>query len=173
MVEEFMLLANISVAAEITRAFPQVRAPVPRRGRRDRHARMLRSQCAMLRRHPPPSPGAFDSLQRPLGLLGLELDTSSSLALGKSLDACVRPDDKYFNQLARILATRSMQQARRLVRSRRHRHAATHRAEPQARYFCSGNHTPADYAHYGLACPIYTHFTSPIRRYSDQARPQQ
>ena len=115
MVEEFMLLANISVAAEITRAFPQVCAPSPRRDRRGRHARVLRSQCAMLRRHPSPSPGAFDSLQRPLGLLGLELDTSSSLALGKSLDACVRPDDKYFNQLARILATRSMQQARRLM----------------------------------------------------------
>lgn len=115
MVEEFMLLANISVAAEITRAFPQVCAPSPRRDRRDRHARVRRSQCAMLRRHPSPSPGAFDSLQRPLGLLGLELDTSSSLALGKSLDACVRPDDKYFNQLARILATRSMQQARRLM----------------------------------------------------------
>ncbi len=39
MVEEFMLLANISVAAEITRAFPQVCAPSPRRDRRDRHAR--------------------------------------------------------------------------------------------------------------------------------------
>jgi exoribonuclease R len=47
----------------------------------------------------------------------------------------------------RILATRSMQ---------------------QARYFCSGAFTPTDYLHYGLAAPIYTHFTSPIRRYADQ-----
>ena len=38
----------------------------------------------------------------------------------------------------------------------------------QARYFCSGALSPSDYHHYGLAAPIYTHFTSPIRRYSDQ-----
>ena len=41
MVEEFMLLANIAVAQETTRAFPQY---------------------AMLRRHPSPQPGAFDGL---------------------------------------------------------------------------------------------------------------
>ena len=38
----------------------------------------------------------------------------------------------------------------------------------QARYFVSGSVPPAEYLHYGLAAPIYTHFTSPIRRYSDQ-----
>ena len=126
MVEEFMLLANISVAREITRAFPQF---------------------AMLRRHPPPTPGAFVGLQRQLSQHGLELDDSSSLALTASLDRCVKPGDAYFNKLARILCTRCMQ---------------------QARYFCSGSLTPSDYHHYGLAAPIYTHFTSPIRRYSDQ-----
>jgi hypothetical protein len=34
----------------------------------------------------------------------------------------------------------------------------------QAQYFGSGEVAPADYHHYGLASPIYTHFTSPIRR---------
>lgn len=41
MVEEFMLLANISVAGKILQEFPE---------------------CAMLRRHPSPPPINFDSL---------------------------------------------------------------------------------------------------------------
>ncbi|KAL1520405.1 hypothetical protein AB1Y20_021991 [Prymnesium parvum] len=129
MVEEFMLLANISVAKEITRAFPQ---------------------CALLRRHPSPAPGAFDALNGYLGQHGFQLDVSSSLALAQSLDECIKPEDPYFNRLVRILTTRSMQ---------------------QARYFCSGSVVPEEYLHYGLAAPIYTHFTSPIRRraqYADQ-----
>lgn len=36
-----------------------------------------------------------------------------------------------------------------------------------AQYFCSGEHAQEDWHHYGLAAPIYTHFTSPIRRYAD------
>ena len=59
------------------------------------------------------------------------------------MDAAVRPDDAYFNKLLRILATRCM---------------------TQAAYFGSGDATPAEYHHYGLAAPLYTHFTSPIRR---------
>lgn len=34
----------------------------------------------------------------------------------------------------------------------------------QAQYFDSGEVATPDYHHYGLASPIYTHFTSPIRR---------
>ena len=37
----------------------------------------------------------------------------------------------------------------------------------QAVYFASAFVTEADFVHYGLATPIYTHFTSPIRRYAD------
>lgn len=33
-----------------------------------------------------------------------------------------------------------------------------------AAYFCSGEVAQEDWHHYGLAAPIYTHFTSPIRR---------
>lgn len=37
----------------------------------------------------------------------------------------------------------------------------------QAAYFCSGTVSEQEFRHYGLASEIYTHFTSPIRRYSD------
>ncbi len=63
--------------------------------------------------------------------------------LAASLDEAVRTDDPFFNKLIRILATRCM---------------------TQAQYFGSGECSPPEYVHYGLAAPLYTHFTSPIRR---------
>jgi exosome complex exonuclease DIS3/RRP44 len=35
-----------------------------------------------------------------------------------------------------------------------------------AEYFCSGSVSKDTFGHYGLASAIYTHFTSPIRRYA-------
>jgi len=92
-----------------------------------------------------PSPQMFEPLLRTAAAVGVNLDISSSKALADSLDRAVG-NDPYFNKLIRILATRCM---------------------TQAVYFCSGELTLPEFHHYGLAAPLYTHFTSPIRRYAD------
>uniref|UniRef100_A0AAZ3PRH6 Protein DIS3 homolog n=1 Tax=Oncorhynchus tshawytscha TaxID=74940 RepID=A0AAZ3PRH6_ONCTS len=123
MVEEFMLLANISVAQKIYDEF---------------------SECALLRKHPAPPPSNYDILNKAAKSKDMVIHTDSAKALADSLDAAQVDGFPYFNTLLRILATRCMM---------------------QAVYFCSG--MDSDFHHYGLASPIYTHFTSPIRRYSD------
>ncbi|KAH9043000.1 RNB-domain-containing protein [Lactarius hengduanensis] len=126
LVEEFMLLANISVAQKIQEAFPQT---------------------AVLRRHMPPPKTNFEKLQDILQKRrGIPLDVSSSGTLAASLDKCIDPEEPAFNTLVRIMATRCML---------------------SAEYFCSGSVSKETFGHYGLASPIYTHFTSPIRRYAD------
>eukprot|EP00124_Ichthyophonus_hoferi_P005291 Ihof_evm1s731 gene=Ihof_evmTU1s731 len=101
---------------------------------------------ALLRRHPPPPQAKFDELLRWTKSVGVELSTESSKALADSLDKAVKEDHPFFNELIRILTTRCMM---------------------QAVYFSSGLMPQDEFLHYGLAAPIYTHFTSPIRRYSD------
>lgn len=101
--------------------------------------------CSLLRRHPTPTKEMLEPLIRTAAAIGVSLDVTSSKALADSLDHAVG-EDAYFNKLIRILATRCMS---------------------QAVYFCSGDLTPPEFNHYGLASPLYTHFTSPIRRYAD------
>lgn len=126
LVEEFMLLANISVAGKIYSAFPQT---------------------AMLRRHGAPPKSNFEELANQLKVkCNLSLHVDSSKALADSLDTCVDPKEPFFNTLVRVMATRCMM---------------------SAEYFCSGTQAYPEFRHYGLASEIYTHFTSPIRRYAD------
>jgi len=126
LVEEFMLLANISVAGKIYESFPQT---------------------ALLRRHAPPPKSNFEELSNQLKVKrGFNLRTESSKALAESLDTCTDPKEPFLNTLVRIMATRCMM---------------------SAEYFCSGTQSYPEFRHYGLASEIYTHFTSPIRRYAD------
>uniref|UniRef100_S4RXP3 RNB domain-containing protein n=1 Tax=Petromyzon marinus TaxID=7757 RepID=S4RXP3_PETMA len=122
MVEEFMLLANVSVAERIVDEF---------------------LECALLRRHPAPPPSNYDILVKAAKSKNIEIQVDSAKALAESLDRAAVPGaPPYLNTLLRNLATRCMM---------------------QAIYFCSG--MEPDTHHYGLATTIYTHFTSPIRRY--------
>lgn len=77
---------------------------------------------------------------------GFTLRVDSNRNLSDSLDAVKFEKDPFMNKLVRMMTTRCMM---------------------QAVYFCSGTIPEPEFVHYGLAMDIYTHFTSPIRRYAD------
>ncbi|KAK7162556.1 hypothetical protein R3I93_006780 [Phoxinus phoxinus] len=128
LVEEFMLLANMAVAHQIYRTYPEL---------------------ALLRRHPPPQSKMVDDLQEFCDQMGLDVDFSSSGALHRSLNESFG-DDEYTAARKEVLTnmcSRPMQ---------------------MAVYFCSGALKDEKFfRHYALNVPLYTHFTSPIRRYAD------
>jgi exosome complex exonuclease DIS3/RRP44 len=114
----------------------------------------------MLRRHPQPDPRRFEKLSAVCASFGCELKTGTNLELATSLnaacavlaeksaagDAVAAAGGELLGTVLRIMTTRCMS---------------------QAVYFCAGQQAREEYRHYGLAVPIYTHFTSPIRRYAD------
>ncbi|EDW92684.2 DIS3-like exonuclease 2 [Drosophila yakuba] len=104
---------------------------------------------AVLRNHPPPLTKSLKSLREKLLVLGFELDYSSSKALQESMVRLCNeaPNPVAMNACLSQLLMKPM---------------------ARATYFCSeGKAEPADLWHYALSIPIYTHFTSPIRRYPD------
>lgn len=129
LVEEFMLLANMTVAKIICRAFPE---------------------CSLLRKHPEPNLRKLKDLEAFCKKFGFDLDVSSAGALHQSLEKLrnnLKDDPELFNIIV-LYATKPMQ---------------------LATYFCTGElrEKKTEWAHYALATPLYTHFTSPIRRYAD------
>ncbi|XP_070775181.1 DIS3-like exonuclease 2 [Enoplosus armatus] len=106
-------------------------------------------EVALLRRHPPPKAKMVDELQELCDQLGIDIDLSSAGALHKSLNT-VLGDDEYSTARKEVLThmcSRPMQ---------------------MAMYFCTGVlKNEQFFKHYALNVPLYTHFTSPIRRYAD------
>ncbi|KPM08168.1 exosome complex exonuclease RRP44-like protein [Sarcoptes scabiei] len=128
MIEEFMLLANISVARKIYEFFPEI---------------------SVLRRHPKPASSNFEELIQAAKNRGFSMNVSDGKTLSHSLNEAIDPKNEHLNLLLRMITTRCMS---------------------QAVYFCSGilsSDPNLTFFHYGLASDIYTHFTSPIRRYAD------
>lgn len=128
LVEEFMLLANISAATAIFEAFPYQ---------------------AVLRCHPPPLARKLEETIEELGKLGIVIDGSSSKSLQQSLINVEAVHGSTCHTIVQLLLTKAMQ---------------------PAQYFCTEGHSSLENHstnHYALSVPLYTHFTSPIRRYPD------
>ncbi|KAJ8307659.1 hypothetical protein KUTeg_014786 [Tegillarca granosa] len=101
---------------------------------------------ALLRHHPLPKEEQFANLLSCAAARGFTINITTNKDLADSLDKCVIPGDPEVNKLLRSLATMAMS---------------------NASYFSTGNLSRTEFFHYGLALDLYTHFTSPIRRYAD------
>lgn len=97
----------------------------------------------MLRRHPEPIERRLTSFAERAASGGYKFDMSSPGAIQRSLNDIKNPDAR---MMLDTLLKKSMY---------------------PAVYFCSGMLDIAKYHHYALGEPLYTHFTSPIRRYAD------
>lgn len=88
-------------------------------------------------------------LQNNLATCGIHIDISSSGGMNASMKKYIADD--YPGQCRAAVLNH-----------------ITAKAMTRARYFCAAiMESELDYKHYALSIPIYTHFTSPIRRYAD------
>lgn len=98
---------------------------------------------ALLRRQGPPNARRLQTFVDRMGALGYDIDTTSSGTLQNSL---FKVDDSDIRKGMETLLIKSMQ---------------------HAKYYIAGKIIPQVRPHYALNLPLYTHFTSPTRRYAD------
>lgn len=128
LIEEFMLLANMTVATKLHSDLPDI---------------------AFLRRHPEPKERLMFQLKSTLEKVGIHLDVSTSGGLQQSMLKYSGDDELSMarTMVINLLCAKPMN---------------------RAEYFCANNcNDTEEYWHYALSIPLYTHFTSPIRRYAD------
>ncbi|GJN75403.1 hypothetical protein PLICBS_009502 [Purpureocillium lilacinum] len=98
---------------------------------------------ALLRRQAAPNPRRLQTFVERMTALGYDIDASGSGALQNSL---FKVDDSDLRKGMETLLLKSMQ---------------------RAKYFIAGKTPKPLWPHYSLNQPLYTHFTSPTRRYAD------
>ncbi|KAI8376769.1 hypothetical protein EDC96DRAFT_436068 [Choanephora cucurbitarum] len=98
---------------------------------------------ALLRQHAPPHEKTLNEFIKIAENMGYHFDGSSAGSMQQSFNAIESEDVR---AVLRLLAVKPMQ---------------------RAKYFCTGSCDVSKYGHYALNVPLYTHFTSPIRRYAD------
>ncbi|KAM5163267.1 DIS3-like exonuclease 2 isoform 2-T2 [Mantella aurantiaca] len=104
---------------------------------------------ALLRRHPPPQNKLLNDLIEFCDQMGLQLDFTDSGTLHKSLNEQLGADE-YSAARKEVLTNMCSKPMQMAV------------------YFCTGVlRDESLFHHYALNVPLYTHFTSPIRRFAD------
>ncbi|XP_043598986.1 DIS3-like exonuclease 2 isoform X2 [Bombus pyrosoma] len=136
LIEEFMLLANMTVATHLYNVIPET---------------------ALLRNHREPSKHILSTTQDMLQKFGIHLDIESSTSLHTSMKRCEEGLETEDDERRIIMKYRMM-----VINS------LCSRAMARATYICSSTvKAEEELRHYALNISLYTHFTSPIRRYSD------
>ncbi|XP_076626997.1 DIS3-like exonuclease 2 [Colletes latitarsis] len=137
LIEEFMLLTNITVAVHLYNTIPET---------------------ALLRNHREPLKYNLSETKDMLQKFGINLDIESAASLHASIK-------RYEQEL-------EFESSDTKLKIRKYRMMVINnlcsKAMHRATYKCSSTaKTKEELKHYALNVPLYTHFTSPIRRYSD------
>lgn len=98
---------------------------------------------AFLRRHALPTLQKLEGFSRKATNLGFKIDTTTAASLEKSILSISDPVQR---QTVETLLYKCL---------------------PKPKYYVAGKQDPDSFGHYYLNLPLYTHFTSPLRRFSD------